>query len=343
MSRFFISFISVMLTVSVIAALVVISTGIRDKIGGQLSAYGANIIVTPSRSEVIHYDVVKAISSISDRLRTLNTHIYGSIYIRGNAVDVIGLDIPQIKGFKINGNMPRNEEEILLGKNLAEILKAKEGDILNVEGSDERLIVKGIFERGSDEDSTIIMDIKKAGKILGIDGVSAVLLNVDPSAIDEVRGGINKMFPMLKVKTVLQIAEAEMNLLTKIELLMMLFTLVVLFSSSVTLGSTMGANVIERMEEVGLMKAIGAKKADIRNMFFGEAMIEGITGSIAGAFTGIMVAEVVSFSTFRSYVPVRFLYLFPVISVGVLLSVLATYIPVRFATRTSPSVILRGE
>jgi|Deesub1362A_J573_1020465.scaffolds.fasta_scaffold11589_2 putative ABC transport system permease protein len=341
--RFMISAISVLLTVSVLTALIMISTGVREKMGKQLSAYGANMIVSPSSGETIPFDKIKRISSISEKIRNVNYHIYGSLNIKGNIIDLIGLDISKLRGFRIEGDIPTKEDEILVGVNLAEALEIKRGDMLIPEGDNIKLKITGIFEKGSDEDSSIIMDIKEASKILGVDGISAVLMNVDSSAIEQVSDAIKREFPSLKVKTIRQVALAEEKLLRKIELLMMLVTLVVLFSSSVALGSTMGANVIERMEEIGLMKAIGAKSADVRNLFLYEALTEGVTGSVAGILVGIVMAEMVSLSAFHSYVTVKFLYLLPAVGIGVLLAVLATYLPVRDAVRTLPSVILRGE
>lgn len=341
--RFIISSFSVLLTVSVFTALIIISTGMREKMGRQLSGYGANIIVSPKSEKTIHFKVAKQLGSISEKIRNVDYHVYGSIGLKGTIVDLIGLNISKTSGFRVHGRVPLKDSEVMVGISLAERLKIKGGDTLVPEESDTRLSVTGIFEKGSDEDSAIIISTEGAQGLLGVDGISAVLMNVDPSAISRISERIEREYPSLKVKTIRQVALAEESLLRKIELLMFVVTMVVLFSSAVALGSTMGANVIERMEEIGLMKAIGARRADVRNFFLYEALLQGIVGSVAGVLVGIIMAEAISLSAFHSSAPVNIVYLIPPVLMGISISIFATSLPVRGAMKALPSVILRGE
>ncbi|MGL6058756.1 MAG: ATP-binding cassette domain-containing protein [Culicoidibacterales bacterium] len=48
------------------------------------------------------------------------------------------------------------------------------------------------------------------------------------------------------------------------------------------IGIVMFVNVIERKKEIGILKAIGYQKAEIRRIFFTEASITGLIGGIAG-------------------------------------------------------------
>jgi putative ABC transport system permease protein len=341
--RFLISALSVLLTVALFTALIVISTGMRQKMGRQLSAYGANMIVSPEGKESIPFETAEKVATISNGIRDHDYHLYGEISVKGLVVDIIGLDISKAKGFRIQGKIPDRGNEAMIGRRLATFLDLKTGDILVPEGKDIMLEITGVFEKGTDEDSSIIMGLDDARRLTGIEGVSAIMMNVDPSMIDRIGERIRKEFPYLRVKTIRQIALAEESLLRKMQLLMLLVTVVVLFSSAVSLGSTMGANVIERREEIGLMKALGATRKAMRNFFLYEALIEGITGSITGIIIGIIMAEAISLSAFDSYAPVEPLYLlFPFLT-GLLLSAMAIYIPVRDAVKTLPSVILRGE
>lgn len=341
--RFIISSFSVLLTVSVLTVFIVISTGVRQKIGWQLSAYGANIIVSSEREKTIHLEVARQVSQVSEKVRSVDYHVYGDIKVKGTTVDLIGLNISRIGGFKVQGRIPAKENEVMVGRRLTEGLGLKSGDTIMAEGSNEVLFITGTFEKGTDEDSSIIMSTEGALRLLGQDGISAILMNIDPSIIDQIGDRIKRMFPSLKVKTIRQIALAEEALLKKMELLMFLVTMVVLFSSTVSLGSTMGSNVIERMEEIGVMKAIGAKKADVRNLFLYEALLEGMAGTIAGLIVGMIMAEIISLSAFNSYAPINPLYLLPPFFAGMLLSVIATHLPVKDVMRALPSAILRGE
>jgi len=341
--RFIISSFSVLLTISVLTALMIISTGVSQNLGRQLSAYGFNMVVSPQRGETIDPEIANQAGHLSEKIRNVDYHVYGGIKIKGMLVDIMGIDISKMQGMKIQGAKPVNENEVMVGRRLSEGLNIKLEDTLSVEGLDARLLVKGIFEKGTDEDSMIIMKREDAQRLLGVEGVSAILLNVNPSEIEHIKRLIKERFPFLRVKTIRQIAMAEKKLLRKIKLLMILVTIVVLFSSAVSLGSTMGANVIERMEEIGIMKAIGAKRSDVQRIFTYEALFEGITGTAVGVLTGILMAEAISLSAFNSYASVNPLSLLPPLLAGPLLSVIATYLPVKDAMKASPSVILRGE
>ena len=105
----------------------------------------------------------------------------------------------------------------------------------------------------------------------------------------------------------------------------------------------MGANVIERREEIGLMKALGATRADIRRFFLSEALLAGFFGACAGYLFGVAVAEAVSVKAFGSYVPVNLLVVVAAVASGMVISAVSTYFPVRDAMRYNPAVILRGE
>ena len=53
-------------------------------------------------------------------------------------------------------------------------------------------------------------------------------------------------------------------------------------------------SVTERISEIGLKKAIGAKKSSILGQFLLEAVVLTSTGGIIGVFTGIIMAQAIS-------------------------------------------------
>ncbi len=342
-SRFVIASSAVMLTVSVLTALVTVSIGMREKIGAELRQYGANMIVTDSRGGYLSEKIVKEISGISKHIKDTTAHIYAMADIDGKRYEIIGLDPSKFRGARVDGRLPEGTREVMVGVNIKGLLNIKIGDKLHFDNAEQEYTVTAFFEKGSDEDSAIVMPLDAARQLFGLKGVSALLLNVDTRYIEEVRKEIKKQYPSVSVKTVRQVAVAEEQLLKKVELLMILVTLVVLFSSVITLGSTMGANVIERMEEIGLMKALGATRAKVRDFFLYESVMAGLVGGAVGIIAGVVVAEGVSRSAFGSFVPVT-VAIFPLlILTGVFIAVAATYFPVRDAMRAVPSQILRGE
>ena len=341
--RFILSSAAVMLSVAVVTALATISLGVRDKIGAELKQYGANMLVTHRDGEMIDGNVADAVRSLSPSIKDASFQVYGTAPIRKASVEVIGIEPGRMKGFRVYGVLPVNPDEIMVGANLKDALKAKQGDVVRFDGNEQAFKVTALFEKGSDEDGMIVVPLAGARDLLGLSGVSAVLINADTARLHEVEVAIVGRYPFLEVKTLRQVAVAEERILGRIQLLMLIVTGVVLFSSVIALGSTMGANVIERIEEIGLMKAIGATRGDIRRFFMFEAALAGLAGSLAGYAAGVAAAEAISRTAFGSFVPLSLPVAPGAVLLGISIAIAATHFPVRDAMKVVPAKILRGE
>ncbi|MDH4161396.1 MAG: FtsX-like permease family protein [Nitrospirota bacterium] len=341
--RFILSSSAVLLSVMVVTALVTVSLGVREKIGAELKRYGANMIVTHGEGQLIPGAVAQEVRGLSPAIKDAASQLYGSAMLRQTAVEIVGIEPGKMAGYRVAGSLPAGPSELMVGVNLREAIKVKQGGTIAFDGHSGEFTISAFFEKGPDDDSTIVLTLAGAQKLLAMDGVSAVLLNADSARLLEVERRVRERWPFLEVKTLKQVAVAEERILGRIQLLMLLVTVVVLFSSMVALGSTMGANVIERMEEIGLMKAIGATRGDIRSFFMAEAALAGLTGSLAGYGGGVLAAEAVSRTAFGSFVPLNVLVIPGALVLGMVIAIAATYIPVRGAMKVVPARILRGE
>jgi len=341
--RFLIAAAAVMLTVSVVTSLATLSLGIRDKMGIELKQYGANMIITDRSGRELDLPVANGIVAMQEYVKGASFQIYGSTTLKNAVVEVIGTEPTKMTGYRLYGTLPRTSDELMVGVNLKDALKIKQGDVLRFDASPVEFRVTALFEKGSDEDFTLVMPIEGARKLLGVAGVSAILLNADTKLLPEAEAAFLRNYPFLEVKTLRQVAVAEERILGRIQLLMLLVTGVVLFSSIIALGSTMGANVIERREEIGVMKSLGATRKHIRDFFMSEAAAAGLVGALAGYLVGIVSAEVVSKTAFGSFIPVNLLVAPLAVLLGVFIAILSTYLPVRDAMKVVPAQILRGE
>lgn len=345
--RVFLSVLSVALAVSVIACFISITAGLQQKLGAELKPYGANLIISSSKGEYLDADLIGKITGIQG-VEDVSGQIYGIVEIQGNAVEAAGLDFERLKagGSKVEGKWPSKKYEVLAGINLKNALKLKAGEeiILAKEGRELRYFISGFIEKGGSEDSSMLLSLEDSRELFGLEGkLSAILARGNSLHLEEIRKKIASGLQDVSVKTVKQVASAEMSLLTKMQSLILMVTAVLLFAAIISIGSTTGATVIERRLEIGIMKALGATAREIDYFYKAEALIIGSAGGIAGFITGYLIAHLVSKSAFGTFGQVPWYVLFISLALGILISVAAGYFPVRSILRLNPAVILRGD
>lgn len=244
----------------------------------------------------------------------------------------------------------------MIGTNVAEKLNLTLGDLYTVKYIDTfengynetyyNLTVTGIITTGGNEDDQIFVNLQVAQDITSRDDkihtvqVSA-LCNACPvdTFAEEIEGKISD----IEARTVKQLVSAEMSILSKIENMMFLVTIVALLASALGVTTTMTTSVIERKKEIGLMKSVGAENKKIMSLFFSEATIIGIVGGIAGFIIGVILAQIIGISVFNTSITPRLEIIPIVLLVSITVALLASIIPIRRAIRVEPAVVLRGE
>jgi putative ABC transport system permease protein len=102
------------------------------------------------------------------------------------------------------------------------------------------------------------------------------------------------------------------------------------------------ASVMERIKEIGLRKAVGAKRSDIAYQFILEAILISFTGGIIGVVIGIGIAYTISSI---AEIPTIINYYSILLSFGVAVSIgiIFGYTPARRAAAQDPIMSLRYE
>ena len=96
------------------------------------------------------------------------------------------------------------------------------------------------------------------------------------------------------VETPLQSLSAVTTILGIINLIVISIAAISLFVGGIGIANTMYTSVLERTNEIGIMKAIGAKNKDILFIFLIESGFLGLVGGIVGALVGLGGALFVS-------------------------------------------------
>ncbi|HCE49657.1 MAG TPA: hypothetical protein DEQ86_05750 [Candidatus Jacksonbacteria bacterium] len=101
-------------------------------------------------------------------------------------------------------------------------------------------------------------------------------------------------------------------------------------------------SVTERTREIGLRKAIGAKRADINQQFLTEAIMLTFIGGTVGIFLGWLIALGVShFANLATKVSLTSIIL--AFGVSALIGIIFGYYPARRAAKLNPIEALRYE
>jgi len=77
-----------------------------------------------------------------------------------------------------------------------------------------------------------------------------------------------------------------------IQVILALFGLVALMVSAIGMFNTMTIALLERINEIGIMRAIGISKKDVRQLFLLESVMMGFLGGIGGVIIGYATGEI---------------------------------------------------
>lgn len=136
-----------------------------------------------------------------------------------------------------------------------------------------------------------------------------------------------------------------------VRIVLMLFGLVALVVSAIGMFNTMTIALLERTEEIGIMKSIGASDGSVSMMFIMEATIMGFLGGVVGILIGLLGCVV--FNQLINFVAARFggqavslfhspiLYIVVIIAFSGVVGFLTGFVPARRASKIDPLDALR--
>ena len=139
-----------------------------------------------------------------------------------------------------------------------------------------------------------------------------------------------------------QVAESEGMILDKTKLLMILITALSLIGSALGISNLVTASVMERAQEIGLLKAIGAKDHSITGVVMTEILITALIGLAAGTALGFGFAQLIGRSVFGSAIDMNPAVI-PIVAALIALVTIAGSLPaIRMVLRLKPAEVLHG-
>ncbi len=198
---------------------------------------------------------------------------------------------------------------IVLPADLAAALKVHPGEELRalVNGEIKTLTVLAVANSGESPAAAgqrfALIDIGWAQELLGLQGkLSSVQLRVEhPERAHETAALLNaKLPPDLRAETPRQRGVQLQQMVSAFELNLSALSMVSLLVGVFLIYNTISASVSRRRREIGILRALGASRLEVRALFLGEALLFGILGVTVGIVAGCGLAQVLSGAVART-------------------------------------------
>ena len=359
-SRMLVALLAIAIGSTVLSGLLTIYYDIPRQMGTVFRSYGANLIFLPAESEAkIMEEQIGAIKQAidPDKLVGFAPYIYQSAKVNEQPYMIAATDLESAKSnspyWLVRGDWPHNKKEVLIGHEISRNIELSVGDTFivntpkpNGDVTVTECTVSGIVTTGGVEEEFIFMSLEDIKGIIGYDDRFDVIecsIDGNQEYLKSIADTVSKQVSGITPRLVKRVTESQDVVLSKLQALVWIVTIIVLFLTMICVTTTMMAVVAERRKEIGLKKALGASNSSVVKDFMGEAVMLGLIGGILGVVLGYVFADNVSISVFAREVsfPVQ-LAPFTVIA-SIIITIVSCLFPVRATVDIDPALVLRGE
>lgn len=381
-SRMLIALLAIVVGATILSGLGMIYYDVPRQMNAQFRSYGANIIFVPEEGADMSSEEIKKSIAVfpSDKLEGYTPYRYENTKLNNLPITLAGTDFSSVLKtspyWHISGELPDGNGGSLVGRKLAEKFGLSAGDSISLLNSFEitedrdttgipdneiytdsqtgerycdhslDLKVSGILETGGSEEDYIYVTLTDLSDLM-LSKRSFDIVEVSVAAGEnELKGyldEINSSSDAIMAKPVKRVTASESTVLSKLEALVLIVTVVVLALTMICVATTMMAVIAERRREIGLRKALGALDSSIVTEFLSEGLVLGAAGGIIGSVLGYLFADLVSMNVFSSAITFRPLLLPVTIIASVIVTGIACLIPIRSAVDVDPALVLKGE
>ena len=358
-SRMLTALLAIAMGATILSGLVTIYYDIPKQMGKAFRSYGANLLVIPTGAdEKISYEQLKEIEEVipADKRVGIAPYIYQNTKINEQPYIIAGTDLEGAKAsspyWLINGDWPSQTRQVLVGNEIAKALDLSLGEKISLvtakstgEDATTDFEVSGIVTTGGKEEELIFMSLEDIKSIIGDKGLDVVEASVEAeqAELSQIVENLKQKDAALTPQMVKRVTASQDVVLTKLQSLVWIVTVIVLGIMMICVSTTMMAVVTERRKEIGLKKALGASNESVVSDFLGEGMMLGFAGGLLGSGMGYFFALQVGMSVFARRI--HFLPgMIPVtVIVSIIITMIACSIPVSKTVDIEPALVLRGE
>jgi len=373
--------LGIIIGIAAVVVLTSIGRGIHSFVLAEFTQFGTNLIgVHPGKTTTFGVSgatistVRPLVLADAVSLSKVENIIAASPLVQGNArieardkqrrTNVLGVGsaVPEIWRIKvISGRFLPSEESnprafAVLGNKLAtELFGAANPLGQRIRIGSDRFRVIGVMEKkgqmvGFDMDDTIYIPAAKALELFDRESLMEIHLLYNSNArVAEVEKAIKRNliarhgsedFTLVTQNQMLKRMDSILNILT---LAVAALGSISLLVGSVGILTIMTIAVSERISEIGLLRAVGAERRTIFQMFLCEALALSALGGLCGVLLGIAIVQILDAVLPALPMELAWTYIVAAFAVSLLIGIAAGVLPAMKAARLEPLEALRAE
>ena len=212
----------------------------------------------------------------------------------------LGVDpasFPKMKSalpFKAGGWFREPEAaEAVFGYEVAELEQREVGDLYLIPEKEVEVKVVGVLERtGTQDDGTIFLPIRTVQRVFAIpDELTAIGIKVKKEA--DIKAFEDKMYklPDVQVVSLTQVKTTIMTLVSTARVMVFSIALIAILIAMMGVVNTVLMSVMERRQEIGILKSMGAMALDVFKLVWLETIVLCIGGGLIGTALALLTAR----------------------------------------------------
>jgi putative ABC transport system permease protein len=266
----------------------------------------------------------------------------------GDAVVVAGTDLELAR--KLNpwwevSSWPQKPGQALVGARAAKIVTPDSAAFtLTYQRRAIHLSAAGNVRTGAGEDSRVYLSMPEFQSWTGLQpSVVEIAAYGSAAEVSSLLSSLRRDLPGANVHPVRQVTEGEANILGKTRSTLLWSAIFIICTAALCVLATLTGWIFDRRRDFAIMKAIGASDWLIAAFVAGEAAALACAGALLGFVAGTGIAAWIGRVNFHAPVSPRLDVLPPVLIGCLMVTLIATLLPLRLLRHIQPAMILRGE
>lgn len=247
----------------------------------------------------------------------------------------------------------KKPKSVALGKALFEQWGGTVGDVIELETvhGRQRMTVRAVVDTSFDNGNVIFAHVDHFDALFGVDYAQEAAFILYPGAdtrLLEERIFNQYQEKLSSIDTLEDFIENRQDNFSEPFLMMNVLLVLVMIVAGIGIMNTLQMNVMERIREIGMMRAVANTVWQVKKVILGEGLFIGLSGVLSGIGVGILVSYFTAlFAGEMAGIRIRFLVPWPAIAMaivfGLAVSAVSGIVPASRAAKVNLSEALKYE